>query len=246
LKLRPLRVYRKARTSPPGCPSSVASDFVKSHWTPNDDDVNGIRAPIKVRRDGRVCTGGPELGFAAAWISIEDQGGTGITQIGWIHIYDPSIGAGKWCRFFAIGVGAVQTYGTCDPTDDTFLYLEIQKQFDPERHAYFYDVYDCGTGGGYGDCQSKSWSQAPYASSLAAIDVETDYGKSACTVEIMGSSDDRQNFGQISPSYPIQGQNDAGDGWGTKTLVGGNATCSDYLGTFSDSQMKTYDDRNTG
>jgi hypothetical protein len=225
----------------PDCPSPQAYDFIKSHWTPSDNNVTGIRAPLKVRLDGLVCKDTTYPGFAAAWIAIENQDSNGITQIGWIHFYDPSIDSGKWCRFFAIGTGAVQTYGSCAPADDVFLYVKIQNQFDPERHANFYNVYDCGTGGGYTDCVSKTWSQADYVHSLAAIDAETNYG---CTVHIMGYSADTQNDGRNSPDDPIQGQDDPGGGWSIKSLDATPATCSNYKATFSDSQMKVHDDRN--
>ena len=82
------------------CPVQITSDFVSENWSNGNTymDVNGVRAPILTRLDGTVCGGGPEVGFDAAWISLEARGGVSITQIGFIHQSIP--GGQEYCRFW--------------------------------------------------------------------------------------------------------------------------------------------------
>src|SRR5262252_3680724 len=63
-------------------------DFVGYNWTPAGNDVEGVRAPIKMRTDGELCSNSNLDGFTASWIAIEQQNGNGITQIGFDHHWD--------------------------------------------------------------------------------------------------------------------------------------------------------------
>lgn len=227
----------------PSCPGSHAYDFVSSAWYPNDNQVAGIRAPIETRKDGAVCSGGPTLGFAASWIAIEKSDASRITQIGFIHIYNSQLQTGQHCRFWAIGSGAVHTYGCGNQTDGIFIYFKILKFFDPDTRQNKYAIYDCGTNSNYSGCTVKNSSEVAYASAFGVVAAETNYGRSACTVRIMGSPGNKQNFGRTD--HPIQGMHAIGDPWGVKSLTPSNAVCSNYDGDFANDIVLTWDSRNT-
>jgi hypothetical protein len=225
----------------PGCPGSQDYDYVSNAWLPSDDFLAGIRAPIQARIDGAVCTGGTELGFAAAWIAINKLDGSSITQIGFLHVYDPDLGVGKVCRFWAIDGGTAHNYGCGSQTDDNFIWFKIERQYNSDTKSYFYNIYDCGASG-YTNCTSKNATQAAYANAFGVVAAETDYGRGNCTVRIMGSYGDKQNFGNTG--YPISFQHDQGGSWGTKNMLGSPAYCGEYGGNFSDTTMGSWDGRN--
>jgi hypothetical protein len=194
-----------------------------------------------MRIDGLVCTGGPEIGFSAAWIGIDNTAETSITQIGFIHQWDSALGTGIYCRFWAIDGGGVHDYGCGNTSDDTFVYFQVQRFTDPITHADFYDILDCGTAGGYGNCTSKDSQQVAYTSAFGVLGAESDYGKSACTIRIMGSTSDKQNFG--TSTFTIEGMHGAGS-WGNKTWSGQGAVCNDYGGNTGNFTRSAWDTRN--
>jgi hypothetical protein len=187
--------------------------------------------------------GGPEPGFSAAWVAIENTAGSRITQIGFIHVYDSTLGVGKICRFWAIGSGVAHEYGCGNQTDDVYTWFKILKQYNADTKAYYYNIYDCGTGS-YNGCTSKNASEAAYASAFGLVAAETDFGRSACTVRIMGASSDKQKF--ATTNNPIEGLHDVGGIWDTKPLGGSGATCPHYGEEFTTSTMRSWDDRNAG
>lgn len=219
----------------PSCPSSTAYDFASNAWYPSDGDVGGIRAPVNLRRDGSVCTGGPQLGFAAGWIGIENSAGTSIAQIGFIHVYDPNLGVGKYCEFWAIDGGAAHLYNCGAWGDDALLHFMITKG------TSYYNIQDCGSGSGYSNCTSKNATQSIYSSAFALVSAETNYGRSGCTVHIMGTSADPQVEGATGD--PIQGKHD-GDAWGTKSLTASGPVCSHYHQGAANAYNHAWDDRN--
>jgi hypothetical protein len=180
-------------------------------WTRTAFDVYGVRAPVQARNDGGLCGSRADDPFAAGWIGIQQESGSGITQIGYEKDFDANSVA-HWCRFWAIGTGFPHDYGTCNTTDDTFIYFEIVRYYDTPTRTYRYNVEDCGTGGGYGNCTNKSSSQAAYGNPEGVVSAETDYG---CVVHILGSDADRQNYG--TSSYPVQGMDSSS--WTTSTTA---------------------------
>lgn len=228
------------------CPLNIKSDFISENWTNGRTytNVNGVRAPVQVRFTGTVCGGGPEPGFDAAWISLEPSDGSSITQIGLIH---QSITMGQeYCKFWAVVPqdGGAHTYdcGSGNLSDGTYYYFEITEYTDPTTHAKLYDVEDCGTDG-YGSCSGEA-TPAPgaYTTPWAINAAETDYGQTACTLQIMGSSSGILHFG--ASASPMQFQQGEGSSWATKSLSDARPICSDYRGDYSDVVLGTYDDRN--
>ncbi len=226
----------------PSCPSSKASDFVSEAWYPTDAVVAGIRAPVQLRTDGTVCSGGPEPGFAATYVAINNTAGSEIDQIGFIHVYDSSLGAGKYCRFWAIDGGGAHAYLCAHDSNDTYVYFQVIEFYDPDTRQNYYSAEDCGTVGGYDSCTSHNSSQQAFASAFAFVSAETDFGRAACTVKIMGSASDEENIG--NSSYAVEGEHHIGDSWGTKTMIGSPGVCVDYSGEFSNTALDTWDTRN--
>src|SRR2546421_404545 len=95
----------------PQCPSLIAYDLDGQTWAPSDGDVAAVRAPIQMRTDGLVCSGGPVAGFALAWIGIENSAKTSLVAIGFDHFYDSNLGTGRYCRFWATDGSSAHDYG---------------------------------------------------------------------------------------------------------------------------------------
>jgi hypothetical protein len=93
------------------CPSSFNYDWVSENWSNGNtfSEVDGVRAPIKTRLDGTVCAGGPVVSEDSAWIALEPENGSAITQIGFIHQSIP--GGQEYCKFWAVGSGAAHDLG---------------------------------------------------------------------------------------------------------------------------------------
>lgn len=226
----------------PTCPAKLAGDMQGMTWMPPRSDLSGVRAPIEMKTDGLVCSGGTYYGFAASWIGIESGGFNSITQVGVYHFYNNGTGTGEFCRFWAIDGGAPHTYGCNQQVNDQLVYFEIFRFTDPSTHMLLYDILDCGTAGGYGSCTGKDSSQVAYSTAFGIASAETDYGQDACTVQIMGSSTAAQRFG--TSAYPIEGT--LGDSsWQTRSFAPGSGPiCQDYPGTFKPERQWIWDTRN--
>jgi hypothetical protein len=196
------------------CPGSLAYDFANGSWTNGGTytNVDGVRAPIQARNVGTVCGGGPEPGFDAAWIGIEPSNGGAITQAGLIHM---SITGGQtYCKFYATGSGTTNAYDCGGLTDGDYNFFEITEYYDPVTHVDRYDVEDCNTSGwGSGTCVTKETPQA-YVGPWALDSIETDYGQTPCTLQIMGASSNQLHLGAVA--NPMQFQNGEGASWTTE------------------------------
>jgi len=132
-----------------------------------------------------------------------------------------------------------------DANGSTRLF-KVQKVWDPGIPDYDYAIYDCGTSG-WLTCSLLDMGP-PLGGFQGAVfglvDAEVNFGQSACTNRVMGSSSDSDKFGGASD--PIEGQHNVGDAWSVQTLTYGAATCSNYAsGTHTNDTFKEYDDRNT-
>lgn len=223
------------------CPSSPNHDFVSESWSNGGTfaNIDGVRAPIKKRTDGTVCSGGTETSFSASWIAIQTSNGTAITQIGFIH--QAISGGSEFCRFWAIGSGAVHDYACGTSGNDVYEYFQIQNYVDPATHAHYYDIEDCGTSG-YGSCTSEDATAPTYSNPWGVVAAENDYGK-GCLTNLMGYSADPQNVG--TSANPLQWQNSVGGTWATKTMSSSPAQCTDYRGSFSNTVFSSWDSRNS-
>ncbi len=119
--------------------------------------------------------------------------------------------------------------------------------FNSPEQQYFWGIYDCGPSG-WTNCSLKSGG--PSASNLGdvvgTVDSEVNYGGSACTIEMMGSSVYRVRFGETGD--PIEGQANLGS-WAVQPLNYYNfAACPDYVSggpdAHTDEKFRTYDTRN--
>jgi hypothetical protein len=121
------------------CPPNPNFDFLFEEWAPSDGLLAGFRAPIKLRKDGAVCT--PD-GHTDSWVGIESPLG-GLAQVGWTHD-----GTKEYCRFwqwFDASGGTTRAHlSRCgiDADGDVRLY-KIQQWFNPDEGTYHYGIYDC-------------------------------------------------------------------------------------------------------
>ncbi|HEV2452407.1 MAG TPA: hypothetical protein VGS62_10840 [Streptosporangiaceae bacterium] len=125
-------------------------------------------------------------------------------------------------------------------SDGTYVYFQIQQYYDPVTHQHLYDIYDCGTGGGYGSCTSLNASQMAYSNPEGVVAAETNYG---CTVRIMGSASAPQHYG--SNANPVEGFVTV---WATRSpwsyVSSANVCPTDYHGALVTGGMVTWDSRN--
>jgi len=227
----------------PSCTSSYTYDFVFWTWTPSGDDANGIRAPIKLRRDGELCTNTSNYAFNASWIGIYQQPGTGnnLAQIGVEH--DFANGVGHWCRFWAVGTGFPAHDYYCADADDTQIYFKIEVTGSPPVYA----IYDCGTAGNFGPpCTLKDSSQGTFAEPIGTGTSEVDYScvnsGDVPVIRMMGQGSDRVWFG--NSSWNIDGKDS--NGWAQRSWTFNSPFCTmDYQGATSTDGLRTWDARNT-
>jgi hypothetical protein len=216
----------------PSC-GPLEYDWIGHQWQDNTDaQIKGVRAPIQLRKDSTLCSGGTDP-FTANWIAITDTTNQ-ISQAGWVHE------DGAYCAFWAVNTGTSHDY-SCGLADDTYRWFEVQQvQGVPD----YLQVLDCGGGGGYSACTVKGTDNT-YAVQNSQVATETDYGLTQCTIVENGTSADRVNFG--TSSYPMQFKYEMGGSWGTPAAsVNFAPGCTHYTKSYSSSAstMTTWDDRN--
>jgi hypothetical protein len=204
-------------------------------WTPSNQDVEGVRAPINMRTDGLLCSNIHQDPFAANWIAIVQQNGSGITQIGFVH--EPnSQGQFVWCRFWAIGEGVSHDYDCGVDPNNTFVYFRVQQYL--SGLSPFYKVEDCGTEGDFNHCTTMNGTQPAYADPASEVASETDFG---CEVYMLGSTSDAVQYG--NSSWRLDGESSSG--WAPRTWSAFKPRCTgDYSGTTISYGMRTWDTRN--
>jgi hypothetical protein len=200
----------------------------------------GIRAPVETSFKTILCTPTTDNPFATGWIALEQANGPGITQAGIIHLFRN--GGAQWCRVWAIGTGQANVYDCGAQSNGTFVYFLINVYTDVSGN--FYDIKDCGTAGGYGNCTVLNNAQPEYNEPLGAVSAETN--NYWCTVQIMGSASAPQNYG--TSTNPIEGLVSA---WGPRTWnyqSQDNRCPSDYKGAqaagSTSATISTWDSRN--
>ncbi len=186
-------------------------------WAP--DDVTGIRAPVRLRKSGDVCVpgSGDEGDQASVWIAIEPQTSDEIVQLGFVHVIDdPGTGSTKFCRFWAIGGGAVHAYncGNDSGGDQVWFRIKVDTPGPPDTNKYYY-LQDCGKAGGYTSCVTKNSNQGKWGHGWALASSEVSH---ACQTVMMGSSTNKANAG--TGTYPIEMQTTVGGAWVSGTLSG--------------------------
>ena len=221
------------------CPPSPNFDFLFEDWSPSDGLLSGFRAPIKLRKNGAVCT--PD-GHTDSWVGIESALG-GLAQVGWTHD-----GTKGYCRFWqwfdASGGTTGPQLSRCqqDADGDVRLY-KIQQWFNPDERTYHYGIYDCAEAG-WGTCTQLNGgpSLAEMGSPVVGeVVAESSDGGTQCINDLMGSQAQPTLFGG---SDPIKGQKSLGGSWQVRSLTYGTADlqCSEYVSpTHTDDTFRTYD-----
>jgi hypothetical protein len=216
----------------PTC-SNTKTNFAGNFWQRSDNDVEGIRAPIDLRRSGVVCR---TKGVAAAWIGIEPGANGAVTQIGFFHYYDPNLGTGRFCKFWEnYPKNFAQIYYCFNGDDDVFTYFRISLYNDNGTARYGID--DCGTSGGYNpNCHQEDGTQAAYNNPYGVATAE---GQGECQTQIMGSVSDPQKYGNMS--YPLEGQ--TGSGWLQRNFLCCYVpdNCSNYTWGLASEGLRTWD-----
>jgi hypothetical protein len=157
--------------------------------------------------------------------------------IGLAHVWVN--GVRLYCRFWykTSGNGITQPYNCGDDSNFTYVYFMI--------HTWVangtYILTDCGTAGGYQNCNPQDTSQPFFDHPQGTVEAQTPKG---CDTHIMGDQTDKQNIG--NSAYFVQGLDTLG--WSART----NWTAW-HLGCItnyhkvnqSDHIFLFYDDRNT-
>jgi hypothetical protein len=232
------------------CGPTVESDFAGGGQVPSDGVSNGVRSGIQLRRDGSLCAApnsGQENGFTASWLGIQSTGSTTeLVQIGYIHNYI-SAGSSEFCHFTDELVGTASNFHSygCSDSDGQVVYYRILVKYDASRSAYYYYLSD-GCGSGYSTCTDENSGTAEFTDSHTSgeFESESDYGQSACVVNLMGNSSNHLNFGTTTNPQQELGSDGT---WSSHTFTAtSNPSCSDYKYSRSSSTLATWDDRNSG
>lgn len=178
------------------CNGSKNQDLQAFRWQdPNGangpGDVKGIRAPIKIRKDGALCDDGILThDLDTTWIAVEQTyPGAGIAQIGQYSWYDN--GTHRDCLVWAIGTGGNPTPFDCGNLGDGSLqYFKIHPNGTHDKFV----IEWCHSYGDYSDahCDVQDNSQTIWASTEAAVSAEE---LLACGTHIFGIVSDQQTVG---------------------------------------------------
>jgi hypothetical protein len=233
----PLVVGASPASAEPSCPGSTAYDFNRQEWDPSNQSPQGVRAPIVLNADAVTCTG--DDGFVWAYVAIDNIAGTKITQIGFRGDYDPSLGGTEYCKAWAINGGTPNFYGACSlqTNHQTFFKIHTTPGGSPT-----YNIDDCSGDQTYTTCTVENSAEAEYSNAYVFVAEETDYGRSACTVHIMGSSGNHLNIGTTDNN--LQGQTSQSGAWDVRTFSYDAPICNDYNANPSNSHIGLWDTRN--
>lgn len=225
----------------PSCNGNSGSSFAGFDWVPGGSNhLYGVRAPVKRRVDGLLCTNSADNSTSSVWIAIQAvSGGTKIVQIGFIHQYDSS-GVGEWCRFWETPTIIYRVYDCGTGNDDQQVYFKIE-QF-CSAQACTYVIYDCGTGGDFTNCSPKDSATPLFGSPAVTVSSEAHF---YCDVRMMGQGSDRVWYGNSTWGTSIEDNN----GWSINrnwSDVGSNHCTSDYMSANGGpGLLRTWDSRNT-
>ena len=237
-----------AALADPSCPKPAPQHaFAGWTWNPASGDyVNGVRAPIRLRRDGLLCIlqqGELEGAFNASWIGIGNPNGgfTALVQIGFIHDLNAQ-GNPEWCRFWFNPSQSTSKNYYCGDDDNQQVYFEVQTYVTGGLQT-FYGIYDCGIAGNFDNCNLKNGDTPLFTNDQAIVYSETDYD---CTTYMQGQGTDRVWYGNSSWATSINDSN----GWSKNRnwTDGSTAGCSsDYMDeNDGGGLLRTWDSRNTG
>jgi len=225
----------------PTCNSNSGSTWDGWQWIPGSSNhLYGVRAPVKLRTDGLLCTNSKNNSTSSVWIAIQATNGSGFVQIGFIHKFNSS-GVGEWCRFWENNNNLPQAYDCGNDADDTQVYFRIEQVC--TAFGCNYATEDCGTGGDFTNCNVKDSSIAIFSSPAVAVNSEAHFW---CDVRMMGQGSDRVWYGNSTWATSI----DDNSGWSKNrtyaNYAGGNQCTSDYMkDNAGGGLLRTWDSRNT-
>jgi hypothetical protein len=223
-----------------GCPSNAVHSWDGRRYDPSAR-VTGVRAALKFRKDGFVCDPGNRSEGAAAstWVALEAGSCCGIAQGGFVHEWYNPIGGTRYCRFWAIGNGAVIPYGCGNQTDDEVVYFRVQTISSSSGNQ----IYDCGTDG-YATCTLKGQDSENWTAAHSEADGEA---SDACLVQVMGSTGDKARIG-VNTDGAIQFSTNFSGVWSipSNTVDGqtGAGCLGSYFDSFSTNSAALWDARN--
>jgi hypothetical protein len=224
----------RATPDDPSCPA-----YNDSHtgwlWTASGNNEVGVRAPVETLFDGLLCVPEDDDAYASGWAGIEDMSTGEIAQAGIVHTFHN--GVASWCRFYATGVGVPTYYDCGDQSNGTYVFFLVQKY--SNTMGSFYDIEDCGTSGGYGNCTPENPDQPAFSQPDGVVSAEANY---ACKIQLMGSASAPENYG--TSAYPLQG---LVEDWETREwdyVSSANKCPSDYEEAQSTDVLSTWDSRN--
>jgi hypothetical protein len=216
------------------------------NWTDGfAQDVQGVRAPIEVRKDGSLCD--PSVHADSqdfTWIMVHEVlSSTNLVQIGYDRYWRGTPPTSTICKFWAKQGGIPQFYECGNLSDYWYTWFTIH----PTSDGTDYVIADCGNTGDYSSCTARNATQPIYNNPVGVVASEQYYG---CGLHIFGSSDHQQHVG-VSTSH-VQGEG-TGLNWMARTW---NNQPDDNCGTevnfdYNHHQdnggevMYFYDDRNT-
>ncbi len=223
----------------PACNNNGTSSWDGWGWIPDSSNhLYGIRAPVKRRVDGLLCTDTGNDSTSSVWIAIQSTVAEHFVQIGFIHKFVN--GAGTWCRFWENNNNLPQSYDCGTDSDDTQVYFKIEQQC--TAFGCTYVIYDCGTGGNFTNCNPMDSSIPLFSSPEAAVNSEAHFW---CVVRMMGQGSDRVWYGNDTWATSIEDNSgwSKNRNWGN---YGGNQCTSDYMkDNAGGGLLRTWDSRNT-
>jgi len=226
----------------PGCNSNGGSTWAGWDWVPGSSNhLYGIRAPVKRRTDGLLCTNASHDSTSSVWIAIQAaSGGSNIVQIGFIHKFNSS-GVGEWCRFWETPTVIFRAYDCGTGSDDTQVYFKIEQFCTGSGCTYV--IYDCGTGGNFSNCSPLDGATALFSSPAAAVSSEAHFW---CVVRMMGQGSDRVWYGNSSWATSIEDNSGWSKNRNWDSGYGPNQCTSDYMkDNAGGGLLRTWDSRNT-
>lgn len=224
----------------PGCNSNGTSTWAGFDWVPNSSNhLYGVRAPVKLRSDGLLCTDSVHDSTSSVWIMIQSTVVQHFVQIGFIHKFN-SNGVGEWCRFWETSSNLPQTYD-CSDSDGTQVYFMIEQAC--TAFGCTYAIYDCGTGGDFSNCNLKDASMGIFSSPAVAVSSEAHFW---CVVRMMGQGSDRVWYGNSSWATSIEDNSGWSKNRNWDSSYGPNQCPSDYQNdNAGGGLLRTWDSRNT-
>lgn len=210
--------------------SSNHESFLGGYHDPvGDNDLAGIRAPIKLRTNSDDCGTHPSGTGVGSWIGIQSGSwpsspGSNLVQVGLYHYYDSALQQDSLCVFWEnLPAAPVIDNGDCFLLNDDFYFFMIHNYTSGGNN--YYRVEYCGPDDpSYAGCTIFDPNGvAQFSSGWAEIAVESQV--SGCQLHIMGTTSDKESFGRddSTPALMEVHEDMNSTSWTTPTFSRGHA-----------------------